>query len=54
MTGGFSYNFSYSYNVDGTLQSQTYPSNRVVNYAYDAAGRPLSAAATAPYASAIS
>ena len=35
-------------------QSQTYPSNPVVNYTYDAAGRPLSAAAGATsYASSI-
>jgi RHS repeat-associated protein len=34
---------SYAYNVDGSVASQTYPSGRVLNYTYDAAGRPASA-----------
>ncbi len=34
------YNFSYTYNLDGSLASQTYPSGRVVNFTYDASGRP--------------
>ena len=37
---GSANDFAYGYNVDGTLQSRTYPSNRVVNCTYDAAGRP--------------
>ena len=54
VTDGLSYTFAYAYNVDGTLQSQTYPSNRVVNYGYDGAGRPENAAAGATsYASSI-
>ncbi len=31
--------FSYTYNADGTLQTQTYPSGLKVAYQYDAAGR---------------
>jgi len=38
---------SYSHNLDGSLASLTYPSGRVVNYAYNAAARPLSAIDTA-------
>ncbi len=34
------YNFSYTYNLDGSLASQTYPSGRVVDFTYDASGRP--------------
>jgi len=30
---------SYSYNLGGGLASQTYPSGRVVSYAYDNGGR---------------
>ncbi len=32
--------FAYTYNADGTLQTQTYPSGLKVAYQYDAAGRP--------------
>ena len=38
-TGGTTYSFSYVYNLDGTLQSVTYPSTRKLAYQYDAAGR---------------
>ncbi len=31
--------FAYTYNADGTLETQTYPSGLVVAYEYDAAGR---------------
>ena len=34
------YTFAYSYNLDGSLASQTYPSGRVVDFTYDTAGRP--------------
>jgi YD repeat-containing protein len=30
---------SYAYNLAGLLTSETYPSGRVVSYAYDAAAR---------------
>ncbi|MBV8856146.1 MAG: RHS repeat protein, partial [Acidobacteria bacterium] len=33
------YSLSYSYNPGGALTSETYPSGRVVSYAYDAAAR---------------
>ena len=36
------YVFSYSYNRDGSLASQTYRSGRVVNFTYDGMGRPSS------------
>jgi RHS repeat-associated protein len=35
--------FLYTYNIDGSVTSLQYPSGRVVNYAYDAAGHALSA-----------
>lgn len=38
------YAFSYSYNRDGTLATQTYPSGKVVSFAYDRAGRPVNIA----------
>jgi RHS repeat-associated protein len=34
---------SYVYNLDGSVQSITYPSTRVVNYTHSGAARPLSA-----------
>src|SRR5882672_9033312 len=34
---------SYTYNLDSSIQSMTYPSTRVVNYSYGGAGRALSA-----------
>ena len=40
VTGGQTYNFAYSYNVAGSLSSETYPSGRVVTTSYDAANRP--------------
>ena len=36
-------NFLYTYNLDGSLATLTYPTGRVVTYAYNAAGRALSA-----------
>ena len=36
------YTFAYSYNRDGSLKSQTYPSGRVVDFTYDGSGRPSS------------
>ena len=36
------YTFAYSYNLDGSLKSQTYPSGRVVDFTYDDSGRPSS------------
>ena len=44
---GFTKVISYTYNLDGSLASLTYPSGRIVNYAYNAAARPLSAIDTA-------
>ncbi len=38
-TGDAARAFSYTYNADGTLETQTYPSGLVVAYDYDAAGR---------------
>ena len=40
---GISKSIGYSYNLDGSLKSLTYPSGRIVNYAYDSAAHPLSA-----------
>jgi RHS repeat-associated protein len=37
--GTTTYTLSYSYNVGGLLLTETYPSGRVMNYAYDGAGR---------------
>jgi RHS repeat-associated protein len=37
--GAQSYSMSYSYNLGGALTSQTYPSGRVVNYAFDDGAR---------------
>jgi RHS repeat-associated protein len=38
VTDGQVYNFSYEYNLEGTLKSQTYPSGRVVTHTFDTAG----------------
>jgi len=35
--------FNYSYNLDGSLKSITYPSGREVDYSYNAAQRPVTA-----------
>ena len=35
----------YSYDMNGNLKTMTYPSGRVVTYAYDALSRPISATA---------
>lgn len=37
--GAQSYSMSYSYNLAGTLTSQTFPSGRIVTYAFDDGGR---------------
>ena len=38
-TGGSSYTMAYAYDRAGNLTSQRYPSDRVVDYVYDGAGR---------------
>jgi RHS repeat-associated protein len=43
---GVSKSMSYAYNLDGSLKSITYPSNAVVTYTPDSAGRVLSAVDT--------
>ncbi|MGH9509004.1 MAG: hypothetical protein ACRD2M_03635, partial [Terriglobales bacterium] len=40
-------NISYTYNLDGSLATLTYPSGRIITYASGAAGRTLSAVDTA-------
>ena len=45
--GSATKSIGYSYNLDNSLASITYPSNAVVTYAPDAAGRPVSAVDTA-------
>jgi RHS repeat-associated protein len=40
---GGSKSMGYAYNLDGSLQSLTYPSTRVVSYTYNTAGHPLTA-----------
>lgn len=42
-TNGVTKSTVYTYNLDGSVATLTYPSGRVVTYAYDAASRPLSA-----------
>jgi len=54
-TGSTPYSFQYSYNAAGLLTSETYPSQRVVSYAYNPLGRTKTVtgqlgAATTPYA----
>jgi RHS repeat-associated protein len=41
---GVSKSTSYTYNLDGSVRTLTYPSNRVVTYTPDSAGRVISAA----------
>ena len=36
--GGLTYSFTYTYNLNGTPTSITYPSGRIVTYTYDDAG----------------
>ncbi len=43
MIAGITESTSYLYNLDGSIKTLTYPSNRVVNYTYSSAARPLSA-----------
>jgi YD repeat-containing protein len=53
---GQSFPFNYAYTPSGAVLSMQYPSGKVVNYAYDGAGRPLSVnnpAMATPYASGI-
>lgn len=38
-SGGTSYGFSYAYNLNDGLVQETYPSQRVVSYGYNSAGR---------------
>ena len=38
-TGGQPYTMAYAYDRAGNLTSQRYPSDRVVDYVYDGAGR---------------
>jgi YD repeat-containing protein len=40
---GISKSTSYTYNLDGSVKTITYPSNRVVTYTPDSAGSPVSA-----------
>lgn len=40
---GITKNISYTYTLNGSINSVTYPSGRVVNYAYNTAGEPVSA-----------
>src|ERR1051326_9604416 len=35
--------FTYTYNLDGSLNTEQYPSGRTVTYAYNAGQRPVSA-----------
>jgi len=44
---GITKTISYSYNLDGSLASETYPSGRIVTYAYSNAARLISATDTA-------
>ena len=40
------YAFSYTYNLDGSIETMTYPNGKVVAYDYDDAGRPNAAGLT--------
>jgi len=42
-TSGVTQNISYTYNLDGSLATVTYPSGRVISYTYGSAARLLSA-----------
>lgn len=39
VTGGNTYSLSYTYNLAGSLATQTYPTGRVLTHSYDNAGR---------------
>ncbi len=43
ITAGTTYPFIYTYNLDSTLETQTYPDGLKVAYKYDTAGRPTKA-----------
>ncbi len=43
ITAGTTYPFIYTYNLDSTLETQTYPDGFKVAYKYDSAGRPTKA-----------
>ena len=45
-TGGVAYAFAYTYNADGSLETEQYPSGRVVAYSYDRAARPATVGPT--------
>ena len=45
-TLGNIYPFSYTYNAAGSVVSETYPSHRVIAYAYDGANRPVGVSGT--------
>ncbi len=47
ITNAISKNTSYTYNLDGSLLTLVYPIGRTITYAYDTAGRPVSALDTA-------
>jgi YD repeat-containing protein len=47
VTNGVTRDFTYTYNLDGSLATLTYPSGRVITYTSNAAGRALSAVDTA-------
>ena len=44
VTGGTTYSFSYAYNLNGLLDSITYPSGRLVQYDFDDANRYITTA----------
>jgi YD repeat-containing protein len=46
-TNSVTKDFVYAYNLDSSMATLTYPNNRVMTYAYNAAGRALSAVDTA-------
>jgi YD repeat-containing protein len=46
--GGQTYNFSYGYNLDGSLTQEVYPSGRTVVTTYDNADRTITAAGQYP------
>jgi RHS repeat-associated protein len=46
ITNGVTENTTYTYNLDGSTWTLTYPSGRVITYSYNAAAQPLSAVDT--------
>lgn len=47
ITNGVTEQTTYTYNLDGSLATLTYPSARIITYSYNAAEQPISAADTA-------